>query len=106
MKVLKVKKTPKPKSTYNEVIPFEHDHDDDHHDEGKKVDNSPKEEGDDTDENKDILQEPPAAPAPIPVLKDQPIVDANPAILQPKKSKSKESKEVETTQAISGRKRS
>lgn len=71
VKVLKVKKTPTPKSKLDEAIPM----DDHHHDDG------PKEEGDDSDEAKDILAEEPAPPAPIPVMKDQPIVDPNPVAL-------------------------
>jgi len=80
MKVLKIKKTPEPKSKYKEVIPIDDHHDDDDKKE-EKEDTSPKEEGDDTDEAKDILKEAPAPPAPLPVLKEQPIVDANPATL-------------------------
>lgn len=81
MKVLKIKKTPEPKSKFKEVIPMDDHHDDDDDKKEEKVDTSPKEEGDDSEEATDILKEAPAPPAPMPVLKEQPIVDANPAIL-------------------------
>ena len=55
MKVLKVKKTPKPKSSYKEAIPLDEHDDNGGHKEESKVDNSPKEEGDETEENKEIL---------------------------------------------------
>lgn len=71
MKVLKIKKTPEPKSKFKEVIPIDdHHHDDDDDKKEEKEDTSPKEEGDDTEEAKDILKEAPALPAPMPVLKE------------------------------------
>ena len=52
----------------------------------------PSEEGDDTEEAKQILDEPLAAPAPIPVMQGAPIVDSNPLNLQPKVKKGKKEK--------------
>jgi hypothetical protein len=51
------------------------------HDEDEKKKSGPKDDGDDSDEAKDILKEAPAPAAPLPVMKESPIVDANPAIL-------------------------
>lgn len=51
----------------------DHHHDDDH--------GAPPEEGDDSEEAKDLLSEEPALPAPVPVLKEQPIIDPNPVSL-------------------------
>ena len=80
VKILKTKKVPKPKSIFDEPAPVHTHHD-----------NVPSEE-DNTDEAKAIEAEAPAPKAPLPQMKEQPIVDANPESLKPKVKKVKKPK--------------